>query len=220
MDFFSCWKTLNERFDEGDLTAQAQLVGYKIFAIFNERMFPESLPMSDRELMSRTNIKSGQTIVAARRALKNAGLIDFTTAKNKPTRYRLTIQSSTNQARVKHESSTNQAPETNSIIRVREDVKDVKTKNKGGTRTRELSEVWVDEIHKPLGASERYELAELEEIHGYDKVKSAIEQAKKSRYYPTFNDVKKFLKGGGKLETASPSYTKPTRTGNEPWANY
>lgn len=68
MDFFSCWKTLNERFDEGDLTAQAQLVGYKIFAIFSERMFPESLPISDRELQSRTNIKSGQTIAAARRA--------------------------------------------------------------------------------------------------------------------------------------------------------
>ena len=107
MDFFSCWKTLNACFDNGDLTAQAQLVGYKIFAIFNERMFPESLSISDRELMSRTNIKSGQTIVAARRALKNAGLIDFETAKNKPTRYRLTIaQSSTNQAPIKHESST------------------------------------------------------------------------------------------------------------------
>ena len=41
MNFFDCWKTLNTRFDEGDMTAQTQLVGYKLFAIFNERMFPD-----------------------------------------------------------------------------------------------------------------------------------------------------------------------------------
>lgn len=130
MEFFDGWKPLNARFDEGDLTALTQLVGYKIYAIFDEHRFPESLPISDRELMSRTNIKSGQTIVAARRALKNAGLIDFTTAKNKPTRYRLTIQSSTNQAPIKHETSTNQAGEANSYIRVRDPYTPI-TKPKG-----------------------------------------------------------------------------------------
>ena len=110
MNFFDCWKTLNTRFDEGDITAQTQLVGYKLFAIFNERMFPDWLPLTDRELMSRTNIRSGQTIVEARRQLKNAGLIDFKTAKNKPTRYQLTLsikhESSTSQARIKHGAST------------------------------------------------------------------------------------------------------------------
>ena len=90
MKFFDYWFALNTRFDEGDLTAQTQLVGYKLFAIFNERKFPEWLPLTDRELMSRTNIKSGQTIVEARRQLKNAGLIDFTTAKARPTRYTFT----------------------------------------------------------------------------------------------------------------------------------
>ena len=127
MNFFDCWKTLNTRFDEGDMTAQTQLVGYKLFAIFNERMFPEWLPLTDRELMSRTNIRSGQTIVEARRQLKNAGLIDFKTAKNKPTRYHLTIpikhESSTNQAPDKHESSTGQATGLVPYTRVREDVK-------------------------------------------------------------------------------------------------
>ena len=92
MKFFDYWQALNECFDEGDVPAQAQLIGYKLLALFNRRMFPESLLLSDRELMSLTNIKSGQTIVDARRRLKNAGLIDFQTSKSKPTRYQLLIK--------------------------------------------------------------------------------------------------------------------------------
>ena len=61
---------------------------------------------------------------------------------------------------------------------------------------RELSEVWVDETHKPLPASKRYALADLEELHGYEKVKSAIEQIAGKRYYPTFADLEKTLRGG------------------------
>ena len=130
MNFFDGWLALNSRFDEGDLTAQTQLVGYKLFAIFNERKFPESLVMTDRELQSRTNIKSGQTIVAARRSLKNAGLIDFESARAKATRYRLTIKqdSSKNQASFKQESSKRQASGLVSYTHVREDeTEDVKT---------------------------------------------------------------------------------------------
>lgn len=110
MEFFDGWKTLNARFDKGDLTALTQLVGYKLFVIFDEQRFPESLPISDRELMSRTGIQSGQTIVEARRRLKNAGLIDFDTRKGKITRYRLTLdRSSTDQAVIKQSPSSNQA---------------------------------------------------------------------------------------------------------------
>lgn len=126
MKFFDCWKTLNECFDESNLTALTQLVGYKLFAVANELKFPDSFLLTDRELMSRTNIKSGQTIVEARRQLKNAGLIDFETKKAQPTRYRFTI----NQATIKQESSKIQASGKqdsskieNSYIRAREDVK-------------------------------------------------------------------------------------------------
>ena len=105
MKFFDCWKALNECFDESNLTALTQLVGYKLLAVANELKFPDSFLLTDRELMSRTNIKSGRTIVEARRQLKNAGLIDFETEKARPTRYRFTI----NQARFKQDSSKCQA---------------------------------------------------------------------------------------------------------------
>lgn len=170
MKFFDCWKTLNECFDNGGLTAQAQLVGYKLLAIFNERMFPESLPITDRELMSRTNIKSGQTIVEARRQLKNAGLIDFETKKAQPTRYRFTI----NQATIKQDSSKIQASDNqdsskieNSYIRAREDVKtlDVKTKKIKSAGAREetdpadILKVWKAETGYDLrGDRQRWDL--------------------------------------------------------------
>lgn len=146
MNFFDCWKTLNECFDESNLTALTQLVGYKLFAVANELKFPESFLLTDRELMSRTNIKSGQTIVEARRQLKNAGLIDFETKKARPTRYRFTI----NQATIKQDSSNNQArfkqdssKIENPYIRAREDVKtlDSLSVNHLSTRGREISEL-------------------------------------------------------------------------------
>lgn len=125
MDFFSYWQTFNSRFDEGDLTALTQLVGYKLLAIDNERKHPDSFILTDRELMSRTNIKSGQTIVEARRQLKNAGLIDFKTKKNKPTRYWFPIkhETSTNNEIGKHQPSTGQAQGLVSYTQAREDVK-------------------------------------------------------------------------------------------------
>lgn len=202
MNFFDCWKTLNTRFDEGDMTAQTQLVGYKLFAIFNERMFPEWLPLTDRELQSRTNIRSGQTIVEARRQLKNAGLIDFKTAKNKPTQYRLTIpikhESSTNQAPDKHESSTGQARGFVPYTRVREDVKtlDLKTEDTLNTTTTthvretlkditsrvemDIHEVWEYETGYRLTGSVAYELEELANAD-FEGVRQAIIAAVKSK---------------------------------------
>lgn len=110
MTFFDCWLTFNKCFDEGNFTALTQLVGYKLLAIDNELKHPESFLLTDRELMSRTSIKSGQTIVEARRQLKNAGLIDFKPGKGqKPTRYILKRESSTNTPPIKQESSKNQA---------------------------------------------------------------------------------------------------------------
>lgn len=117
MEFFDGWKTLNARFDEGDLTALTQLVGYKLYAIFDEHRFPDSLPLSDRELQDRTGIQSGQTIVAARRHLKNAGLIDFDTRQGKKTVYRLTLnQSRSHQEAIKKLSSSYQAVAGSSYI--------------------------------------------------------------------------------------------------------
>lgn len=121
MEFFDSWKTLNARFDEGDLTALTQLVGYKLFAIFDENRFPDSLPVSDRELQSRTGIKSGRTIVEARRRLKNAGLIEYETLPGKTTCYRLTGKHlvSTKEALSKHLVSTKEALTESSYIRAR-----------------------------------------------------------------------------------------------------
>lgn len=198
MNFFDGWKTLNTRLDEGSMTAQTQLVGYKLFAIFNERMFPEWLPLTDRELQSRTNIRSGQTIVEARRQLKNAGLIDFKTAKNKPTQYRLTIpikhETSTKQAPDKHETSTGQASGLISYTRVRED-QDVKTldlSSLSSTRARDtlsrvppkaemdIHEVWEYETGYKLTGSVAYELEELANAD-FEGVRQAIIAAVKSK---------------------------------------
>ena len=112
MSFFDSWLAFNECFDSRDLSALTQLVGYKLLAIDNELQHPESFLLSDRELMTRAGIKSGQTIVQARRELKNVGLIDFKAGKGaKPTRYWLTTEqeSSKNDDSVKQDSSKIQA---------------------------------------------------------------------------------------------------------------
>ena len=93
MSFFDNWLAFNECFDEGDFTALTQLVGYKILAIDNERKHPESFLLTDRELMNRTGIKSGQTIV--RRTNQPA-------TQSSTNQARTTNQSSTGQARIKH----------------------------------------------------------------------------------------------------------------------
>ncbi len=199
MEFFDGWKTLNARFDEGDLTALTQLVGYKLFVIFDEQRFPESLPISDRELMRRTGIQSGQTIVEARRRLKNAGLIDFDARQGKITRYRLTLdQSSSNQAVIKQLPSSNQAVGEIPIKRARDRYIPVFKEEEDARGRKELTAIWVDEMHRPLGDSERYELPDLEERYGYEAVKAAIIKTRQSRCYPTFADFKAILRGKSK----------------------
>ena len=189
MNFFDCWKTLNECFDGSNLTALTQLVGYKLFAVANELKFPDSFLLTDRELMSRTNIKSGQTIVEARRQLKNAGLIDFTTEKARPTRYRFTI----NQATIKQDSSKIQASDKqdsskieNPYIRAREDVKTLDSLSSlSSAREHEkfleldaLLEYW-DETLKGgrLSIEHQGQIAAWLEQHGFEWLKAAMREA-------------------------------------------
>lgn len=129
MTFFDGWRALNTCLDASDLTAPTQLVAYKLFAIFNERRFPESLLVSDRELLSRTNLKSTKTIFEARRQLKNAGIFDFTAEPGKTTRYNFGKQLVNSSETVsKQLVNSSETPGTNSNIRVRED-KDIKTQD-------------------------------------------------------------------------------------------
>ena len=105
MTFLDAWRTFNTCFDEGGCSALTQLVGYKLLAIDDELKHPDSFLLTDRELMSRTGIKSGQTIVEARRQLKNAGLIDFKASKARPTRYSIKQKSSKITHSIKQDSS-------------------------------------------------------------------------------------------------------------------
>ena len=215
MEFFEGWKTLNARFDECDLTALTQLVGYKLLAIDNELRHPDSFLLTDRELMSRTNIKSGQTIVAARRDLKNAGLIDFKTAKSKPTRYWFTIKqdSSNNQANIKQDSSKNQASLASSNIRTREEVLDLKTEDSlsssyacaNTSKLDNILEYWEQSGGGRLTVEHQSELAALVEKRGADFVKAAIREAADSngsRFGLSMKFFRSVLasKGGKKIE--------------------
>ena len=198
MKFFDYWKALNARFDEGDLPAMTQLVGYKLLAIFNERMFPSSLAISDRELMERTGIQGGRTIVEARRRLKSAGLIDCDTQQGKTTRYRLTMKQlgSSEEAVRKQLGSSEEAVKSSSYIRAREDVDiDIDYKEGGAGEEEDLFKVWARECHRPLGATSKYELAEFEEQYGFEQCKAAIVKVSQTRAYPSFDDFKKLLTG-------------------------
>lgn len=179
MEFFEGWKTLNSRFDKGDLTALTQLVGFKLYAISDELRFPDVLRVSDRELMSRTGIQSGQTIVEARRRLKNAGLIDFTTKKNKPTEYRWTLTSA-NQAPIKHEPSTNQAQEGNPNIRVR----DPYTPKPLDKTSNAWEEYWREIGGGRLSEADKRTLSAYEQERGMSWVKAVMQEARAGNNNP------------------------------------
>ena len=224
MKFFDYWKALNARFDEGDLPAMTQLVGYKLLAIFNERMFPSSLAISDRELMERTGIPSGHTIVDARRRLKNAGLIDCDTRQGKTTRYRLTMQhrgssegavgeqlGSSEGAVGEQLGSSEGAVKSSSYIRAREDVDVDIDYKEGGAGEEDLFKIWARECHRPLGATSKYELAAFEEQFGFEQCKAAIVKVSQTRAYPSFDDFKKLLTG----EQSGSKYKSRARGGEK-----
>ena len=92
----------------------------------------------------------------------------------------------------------------------------------------DIFKVWIAETHRPLGASEKYELLELVEAPsmGYEKVKEAIIQTKQTapRMYPTFADFKKVLKGESLTSTTDKNqggerkreFSKPVNR-DKPW---
>ena len=224
MSFFDNWLAFNECFDEGDFTALTQLVGYKILAIDNERKHPESFLLTDRELMNRTGIKSGQTIVEARRRLKNAGLIDFKTAKNKPTRYSIKHQSSTNDQSIKHGASTNQA---RALVSYTQNLKEEEEKENNydgaGANTSELEEIleyWERDLRGGrLIFEHQAEIAVWLSKKGLHWLKDAMKTAAESNNNPrgmSFKYLKAVISNKLKLETAAtPKGGEKSGTDNE-----
>lgn len=231
MEFFDGWKTLNTCFDNGDLTALTQLIGYKIYAIFDEHRFPESLSISDRELMSRTNIKSTRTIVEARRRLKNAGLIDFDSRQGKGTIYRLTMKQSGNSKETVSKQLVN-SEETVSVNPINACATPIPLTliSSSSARAREIDEAqehWKLKKGGRLSFEHLSELQVLIDKYGLDWLKNRMTEASDAngnsyglsmKFFRAF--IKRYLKGGEKVEITTPSYTKPIRTGNEPWANF
>ena len=141
--FFDYWENLNDGFEEHNLSALTQLVGYKLLAEFNKAKF-SGITLTDRELQAITNIHSLKSIHDAKAQLKQYGLIDFKTKKNKPTIYTLCEPVSkhevnTKETQSKHEvntaynnNSNNNSTEDNKTLRQR----DIEKKEKNAhTRT-------------------------------------------------------------------------------------
>ena len=87
--FFKVWHALANAFSYGQMTAAAQLIGFNLLIIFNERHFPAYIEVSDRELMAHAQVTSKRAFTDAKRRLKNEGLFDFKTRERKPTIYTL-----------------------------------------------------------------------------------------------------------------------------------
>ncbi|MBQ3444986.1 MAG: hypothetical protein IJG33_17270 [Selenomonadaceae bacterium] len=215
MTFFEGWFALNSCFDKCDIPASTQLVGYKLFAIFNERKFPESLTISDRELMSRTNIKSGRTIVEARRQLKNAGLIDFKAAKARATCYKLASKQEVSkiEASGKQEVSKNEA---SSVISHTPKAEDERPKTSDDAREGADANDIQDEWTRAIGFELRGNRAlELERLAGIDwrRTVTAIRRTAKqnglSDEYAYFKAVYDGLAKGGERHDGWLNYAEP-----------
>lgn len=182
VQFFEGWRTLTARLEMGDLTALTQLVGYKLYAMFDEARFPENLPISDRELMRRTGIKSTRTIFEARRRLKNAGLIDFKVQKGKETVYRLCLAGETVGKQLVNSCQT---PKENSYIRARAPNPCPPVSSSSSARARaseptgvdELADFWTELQGGRLTFEHLSELERLIDRHGVDWVKAAMREA-------------------------------------------
>lgn len=240
MTFFDGWRALNTCLDASDLTAPTQLVAYKLFAIFNERRFPESLLVSDRELLSRTNLKSTKTIFEARRQLKNAGIFDFTAEPGKTTRYNFGKQLINSSETVgKQLVNSSETPDTNPNIRVRDKTQDVKTKDitsSSTARARVPVNYDIDRLVERWEQSGAFgkidmlivsKLTALLKSYTCDEILSAMDKAilgNDNRRGVNYNYFEAILKGGEKRErfakspkVATIDYKLPKRTGNEPW---
>lgn len=244
MTFFDGWRALNTCLDAGDLTAPTQLVAYKLFAIFNERRFPESLPVSDRELLSRTNLKSTKTIFEARRQLKNAGIFDFTAEAGKTTRYKFGKQLINSSETVgKQLVNSLETPEANPNIHARDKTEDLKTKDTSATAARARAPVNydIDKLVERWESSEAFgkidmlivaKLTALLKTYSVDEILSAMDKAilsNDNRRGINYNYFEAILKGGDNhvqrkrakvVALDEQRYAVPERTGDEPWQKY
>ena len=196
MTFFDGWRALNTCLDASDLTAPTQLVAYKLFVIFNERRFPESLLVSDRELLSRTNLKSTKTIFESRRQLKNAGIFDFTAEQGKTTRYKFGKQL----------INSSETVSTNHNIRVRDNTEYIKTTDIQSINPpracapvnwdceNELATLWLDNGGARVTAELLSYLQALTEKHGVEWTAQAIREAA-SAFSGDFAMSLNFLRG-------------------------
>lgn len=233
---FNPLKQLNHFFKlatERKLSGSDQLMYLHIFNKFNAAHWTETLRIKDAELkdlmrLYDTNGKpsSIDVIRRGRQRLKSKGFIDFTSGTGYEPEYRMTcLYPADTPADTPADSSANP------YIRVREDVKDVKTKSSSSARAREkideAQEHWEHIKGGRLTFEHLSELQVLIDKHGLDWLKNRMTEASDAngnshglsmKFFRAF--IKRYLKGGEKVETASPSYTKPARTGSEPWANY
>lgn len=214
MNLIDLFKRFHTDAIQQEFPPSARVLYYTLLGEFNRAYWAGELVLSERELIKLTSLPK-TTINEAKRFLASRGIIKITKFKGK-TAYSLTDhQPTSNRPVADHQPTT---LEIASITRAREDVKtlDVKTK-KEGTRERELSEIWLDEMHRPLGASERYELADYEEQFGYEKVKDAIIATRQSRTFPTFTDLKNILKGVNNGKSKQPIERSHEESANVPW---
>ena len=197
--FFDYWKNLNDGFERHNLSALTQLVGYKLLAEFNKAKF-SGVTLTDRELKAITNIHSLKSIHDAKAQLKQYGLIDFKTKKNKPTIYTLCEPVSKHEVNTKETQSEHEVNTAYSITLTKtkqEDVKteDIKTSEKKRARDVvnkskgyieyfsleldvELVEEWEnDYICDDLTPHDLKILSGLQKKYGVEKLKTAMKQA-------------------------------------------
>ena len=205
MEFFDGWRALNSTLDASDLTASTQLVMYKLYYMFDEQRFPESLLVSDRELMNRAGLKSTRTVVEARRQLKNHGLIDFDAKERTGTRYTLgkcfaasKQQVNSKETDCKQAVNSEQIPNINARTPLSAECQ---------VAREDIFEVWNENILRPLGGEQKYELLALTERLGFATVKSAILRTKdtNSRLYPRWEDFKQTLGGDANVRVGNQS---------------
>lgn len=206
---------------ERKLAGSDQLLYLHIFNKFNSARFPERLRVKDAELkgLMRLHEASGgelcrETVRRAKQRLKSKGFLDFTSGGGKAlTEYRLIKLYSEDAPGASPVASPVASPAASGLIPYSHtpdahNAHKVLTDGSGFEEKGEeqkhspltprktkagIVKVWESEIVRPVGESEQAELQELVSEFGFAKVKEAIIQTKKTRYYPTFADFKRVL---------------------------
>ena len=192
--FFDYWENLNDGFEEHNLSALTQLVGYKLLAEFNKAKF-SGVTLTDRELKAITNIHSLKSIHDAKAQLKQFNLIDFKTQKNKPTIYSLCEPLS------KHEVNTEETPSEHEVNAAysnytnnnqkEEDLKTIRPEDIKRKKIRARAsyfphlrfdeELWLwwesDCLEDELADEELVHYSEMQSKYGMKKLKAAMKEA-------------------------------------------